>query len=264
MKAFKLFAHTDALGSPIAKTSTTGALLSRTEYEPYGTTAQGDNPTVVGFTGHVNDPDTGLVHMQQRYYDPLAARFLSEDPVMTDGNTGASFNRYVYGNNNPYRYLDPDGRSSNCQGANGDSPYPCTDVGDGASASKNASAAEKTGVVVGAVVGSLAAFSCDIFTFGACSSANPFIVTGSMVAGGYVGGVTGGQIDRAWTQLSKLLDKATATGPVEYQYALVAEKSGFYPDVRGGIVQLSAKADSGTKCAAFYRRVEYLMRSLES
>ena len=50
--------------------------------------------------------------MQQRYYDPLAARFMSLDPVTTDANTGGMFNRYVYGNNNPYRFTDPDGRLS--------------------------------------------------------------------------------------------------------------------------------------------------------
>jgi uncharacterized protein RhaS with RHS repeats len=48
--------------------------------------------------------------MQQRYYDPIAGRFLSVDPVTTDAKTGDSFNRYVYGNNNPYKFKDPDGR----------------------------------------------------------------------------------------------------------------------------------------------------------
>ena len=48
--------------------------------------------------------------MQQRYYDPIAGRFLSVDPVTTDTKTGSSFNRYVYGNNNPYKFKDPDGR----------------------------------------------------------------------------------------------------------------------------------------------------------
>ena len=46
----------------------------------------------------------------QRYYDPVIGRFLSVDPVLADGNTGASFNRYWYANNNPYRFTDPDGR----------------------------------------------------------------------------------------------------------------------------------------------------------
>jgi hypothetical protein len=48
--------------------------------------------------------------MQQRYYEPLAGRFLSVDPVVTDAKTGKSFGRYHYGNNNPYRYVDGDGR----------------------------------------------------------------------------------------------------------------------------------------------------------
>jgi uncharacterized protein RhaS with RHS repeats len=48
--------------------------------------------------------------MQQRYYEPLAGRFLSVDPVVTDSETGDSFNRYAYAGLNPYKYVDPDGR----------------------------------------------------------------------------------------------------------------------------------------------------------
>jgi len=71
-------------------------------------------PTGLGFTGHVNDADTGLVYMQQRYYDPIAGRFLSVDPIATDANTGSGFNLYEYANNNPYRYTDPDGLDPKC------------------------------------------------------------------------------------------------------------------------------------------------------
>ena len=52
----------------------------------------------------------GAVDAFVRYYDPVAGRFLSVDPVITDNNSGGSFNRYVYANNNPYRYIDKDGR----------------------------------------------------------------------------------------------------------------------------------------------------------
>jgi len=86
--------------------------LRRTRYEAYGNTAAGAVPTGLGFTGHVNDADTGLVYMQQRYYDPIAARFMSVDPIVTDPNTGKGFNVYEYANNNPYRYIDPDGRDA--------------------------------------------------------------------------------------------------------------------------------------------------------
>ncbi len=48
--------------------------------------------------------------MQQRYYDPIAGRFLSTDPVVTDAETGKEFGRYTYVDNNPYAKIDPDGR----------------------------------------------------------------------------------------------------------------------------------------------------------
>jgi uncharacterized protein RhaS with RHS repeats len=52
------------------------------------------------------------LYMQQRYYDPVAGRFLSVDPVTTDTNSGKSFNRYAYAENNPYGHVDPDGRNA--------------------------------------------------------------------------------------------------------------------------------------------------------
>ncbi|MEL1263275.1 hypothetical protein [Pseudoxanthomonas putridarboris] len=39
-----------------------------------------------------------------------SARFVSTDPVQANPNTGTNFNRYYYGNNNPYIFTDPDGR----------------------------------------------------------------------------------------------------------------------------------------------------------
>lgn len=47
--------------------------------------------------------------MQARYYDPVVGRFLSNDPVGWTGETD-SFSRYAYAGNNPYKYVDPDGR----------------------------------------------------------------------------------------------------------------------------------------------------------
>jgi hypothetical protein len=53
--------------------------------------------------------------MQARYYDPVIGRFYSNDPVGALGHLiGAQgiqgFNRYAYAINNPYKYVDPDGR----------------------------------------------------------------------------------------------------------------------------------------------------------
>jgi RHS repeat-associated protein len=103
----RLYHHTDALGSPTRTTNAAGTASTRNLYQPYG---WGTVPTSTpGFTGHVADAETGLSYMQARYYDPYAGRFLSVDPVMAGAG---SFNRYWYGNDNPYRFVDPDGRQS--------------------------------------------------------------------------------------------------------------------------------------------------------
>ncbi|KFN51026.1 RHS repeat-associated core domain-containing protein [Arenimonas composti] len=106
------YKHTDALGSPVTTTDENGARVGDyVVYEPFGQ-ALGAPIDGVGFTGHVMDPQSGLVYMQQRYYDPEVGRFLSVDPVAADTIGGLNFNRYNYGNNNPYRFTDPDGRQS--------------------------------------------------------------------------------------------------------------------------------------------------------
>ncbi|WP_460456977.1 RHS repeat-associated core domain-containing protein [Arenimonas alkanexedens] len=56
--------------------------------------------------------------MQQRYYDQKIGRFLSVDPVTVDPVTGGGFNRYQYAANNPYRFVDPNGRQeTTCTGS---------------------------------------------------------------------------------------------------------------------------------------------------
>lgn len=77
------FSHTDGLGSPVVQTNSAGFVMRRIGYEPYGRVMAG-SPNTLGFTGHVQDMDTGLVYMQQRYYDASAGRMLSIDPVTTD------------------------------------------------------------------------------------------------------------------------------------------------------------------------------------
>jgi RHS repeat-associated protein len=107
-----IYYHTDALGSPVATTDAAGTVIERSEYEPYGQVLNHSIADGPGYTGHVSDAQTGLSYMQQRYYDPLIGRFLSLDPVTADAATGGNFNRYWYANNNPYRFVDPDGRQS--------------------------------------------------------------------------------------------------------------------------------------------------------
>lgn len=109
--------HTDAQGSVVALSDEKGEIIERRYYEPYGALldATADGP---GYTGHVHDGATGLVYMQQRYYDPVLGRFLSVDPISASASTGAGFNRYAYASSNPYKFIDPDGRCAKVTGSN--------------------------------------------------------------------------------------------------------------------------------------------------
>ncbi|WP_369742658.1 RHS repeat domain-containing protein [Pseudidiomarina sp. PP-1MA] len=113
-QATTTFIHTDRLGSPVARTNSTGRVESRRHYQPFGDTYEAPSDDI-GYTGHKYDNDSGLSYMQQRYYDPIIGRFYSNDPVdafshLSSTNGTHGFNRYAYANNNPYKYVDPDGR----------------------------------------------------------------------------------------------------------------------------------------------------------
>ena len=103
--------YTDPQGTVLAKTDAQGNIIARYDYTPYGNSVAslGSPPNGPGYTGHVNDPETGLVYMQQRYYQP-DGRFLSPDPMSPKAGDLSSFNRYAYANNNPINHTDPDGR----------------------------------------------------------------------------------------------------------------------------------------------------------
>lgn len=105
------YLHTDALGSVVAVSDESGNVLWRKAYAPYGQQidAQPDDEAL-SYTGKPHDADLGLTYFGARYYDPVVGRFLSPDPVGFVADNPTSFNRYVYANNNPYRYVDPDGR----------------------------------------------------------------------------------------------------------------------------------------------------------
>ncbi|MCV2886475.1 RHS repeat-associated core domain-containing protein [Aestuariibacter sp. AA17] len=78
-------------------------------HRPYGSNIEGEADDI-GYTGHKFDTDLGLSYMQARYYDPVIGRFYSNDPVGFD--SVHNFNRYTYANNNPYKYIDPDGKDA--------------------------------------------------------------------------------------------------------------------------------------------------------
>jgi len=119
-----LYYHHDFRGDPVVVTKETGEIQWIESYRAYGSAEPrvssagigfGDNASEnhssrLGYTGHEKDSTSGLTYMKARYYDGLTGRFLSNDPVGFNTANPMSFNRYSYGNNNPLKYVDPDGR----------------------------------------------------------------------------------------------------------------------------------------------------------
>ena len=121
------YATGDHLASPRVITNSSGSVVSRHDYKPFGEelgAGVGGRTTGMGFsnsgdnnrkqyTGYERDTETGLDFAQARYYANLQGRFTSPDPfsasaTITDPQT---FNRYTYCRNNPVNSVDPSGLS---------------------------------------------------------------------------------------------------------------------------------------------------------
>jgi RHS repeat-associated protein len=131
---------TDALGSTLELTDSTGTMQTTYSYDPFGATSinyfQSSNP--FQFTGRENDwPNLypPLYYYRARYYNPMFQRFVSQDPIdqaFRVNGPRVVFSRwglvaepllfnpqelglYVYALNDPASFRDPRGLDT-CQG----------------------------------------------------------------------------------------------------------------------------------------------------
>ncbi len=141
---------------PLAATDESGRLLWKESYRPYGERLlNGASPGAnrLWFGGKPQDPDTGLSYLGARYYSPQLGRFVGVDPKAVDPENLHSFNRYAYGNNNPYKFVDPDGRNPLLLAAVGlalwlgDALRPMPDLPPGSGMVEPASLPDLSGVV---------------------------------------------------------------------------------------------------------------------
>jgi RHS repeat-associated protein len=112
------FFHPDHLGSTSYVTDPQGLLYEHLEYFPSGEAwveeSTNTQRTPYRFTSKELDEETGLYYSGARYYDPRVGVFISTDPLMQSnparGLTESHFyNLYHYANNNPLKFVDPDG-----------------------------------------------------------------------------------------------------------------------------------------------------------
>jgi len=98
----------DHLGTPQEIHDGRGDVVWAADTSAYGKTRsylkrEIDNP--IRFPGQYYDAESGLHYNRYRYYDPMAGRYINQDPIGLDGG----INQYAYVLQNPVTSFDPDG-----------------------------------------------------------------------------------------------------------------------------------------------------------
>jgi RHS repeat-associated protein len=123
----------DPLGTKRVQASASGKMETNCTSMPFGdsdsrfTLGQVTSPTEYLFTGKERDAESELDYFPARYYGSSLGRFMSPDPsglYMADPGNPQQLNLYAYVGNNPLRFTDPLGLSTDC-GGGGDPSVVC-------------------------------------------------------------------------------------------------------------------------------------------
>jgi len=129
---------TDHLGGSRVMTNQAGTVVFRQDYLPFGESLLiGSTSPRYGipgygaatdlrqqFTSKERDNETGLDYFGARYFSGPQARFMSPDQPLNDQDPSdpQSWNLYMYGRNNPLRFVDPTGEFVASSGEGQNSP----------------------------------------------------------------------------------------------------------------------------------------------
>lgn len=100
------YLHHDQQGSTRLLTNSSGEAKGKYTYTPYGSieTHEGSASSPLGYDGQYTSPDTGLIYLRARVYDPSTAQFMSVDSLVA-----RTEEPYGYADQNPMHRWDPEG-----------------------------------------------------------------------------------------------------------------------------------------------------------
>jgi len=101
--------HPDHLGSTTLITNSSGDLIEETFYLPFGEIISGGDSRY-DYTGKELD-NVGLMYYGARYYSSEIMKFTQADPVISEVYNPQDLNHYSYVRNNPYKYVDSEGKN---------------------------------------------------------------------------------------------------------------------------------------------------------
>ena len=106
----QFYYHPDHLGSSSYITNLDGEVVQHIEYVPFGEVFVEERNNIWNtpylFNAKEFDEETGLYYYGARYYDPKISLWISVDKLSEEDLKVSS---YCYTDNNPIKYLDPDG-----------------------------------------------------------------------------------------------------------------------------------------------------------
>ncbi len=110
--------HANHLGTARAMTDTTGNLVYKGQFDPFGhalmewSSSGNTNLNTKKFTGYDRDAATGLDYANARMHNPTRGRFIQPDQLglgAADFGRPQTLNRYAYVHNDPINFVDPSG-----------------------------------------------------------------------------------------------------------------------------------------------------------
>jgi RHS repeat-associated protein len=106
--------HYDRLGSTKGLTDENQIVTDACNYEAFGNLLQvaGTTSNHYRFTGEQHEPQTGLIYLRARYYDPATGRFITQDTWQGQRGKPITLHKYLYANGNPVVFTDPTGQMS--------------------------------------------------------------------------------------------------------------------------------------------------------
>ncbi|MFH0860213.1 MAG: toxin TcdB middle/N-terminal domain-containing protein, partial [Candidatus Altiarchaeota archaeon] len=104
----KYYYHDDHLGGTHVVTNSSGGVVERTRYYPYGKILREGTSRNL-YTGYEYDKNILLYDATHRFYNPEIGRVISPDRDIPDPFNPQDLNRYSYVRNNPLKYNDPEG-----------------------------------------------------------------------------------------------------------------------------------------------------------
>jgi RHS repeat-associated protein len=112
------FLHRDHLKSVRQITNASGVVQKRSTFRAFGAQGleSGTHKEEKGYIGERADPETGLLYLNARYFDPAIGRFISPD-WWDPQKEGVGTNHYAYSDNDPVNKSDPNGHAASDPGA---------------------------------------------------------------------------------------------------------------------------------------------------